>query len=301
MKFDYPDTTTARYWQAVNKLTTRAFNVMNEYGVMNREVLAEMRDMTAPLGAKYEPIEIFTDEENQRFEEHQALLFKLFGHGMGAVNDQLYALKMHAERTKRNLEFLNFTDYMTNPNNEFRDKDRVPFADIVEAITFALSGVVRRFFLYNENKERIQGIIENFFAWRNGYANLKEQGAPADKLEKYLYLEQKFIDLVEFMSFDNLLYVKRNKKPAPFDTALAELNTYRDNLDDPDAERNFKYKIRGLTNIIYKAKEYIFIYQFADLETGKNYRPPEEIAAAEAAAKLAAEQQENPADIVDEA
>ena len=124
-------------------------------------------------------------------------------------------------------------------------------------------------------------------------------------MEKYLSLEKKFISLVEFMSMDNLLFLK--KKPAPFATALAVLNEYRDNMDDPDAERNFKYKIRGITLVLYKPKEFVFLYQLANLEPHKDYRSPEMIAAAEAAkaqaeaeaaAKAAAEaaaQEENPA------
>ena len=92
------------------------------------------------------------------------------------------------------------------------------------------------------------------------------------------------------MGIDNLIYNKRNK-PAPCDNLLEFLNEYRDNMDDPDAERNFKFKSRGITNITYKPKEFIFIYQFAELELLKDYRPPEEIAAAEAAKKAQAEAQ----------
>lgn len=290
LKLDYPDTSPVRYWQAVNKLTTRAFKLMNEYGLSHREILAELRNVVAPLGAKYEPLEIFTDEENELFAEQQSFLYRLFGHGMGAVNDQLYALKMYAERLKGKFEFMDFVDYVSNPDNEFRSKNRVPFVEMVDSVTFALSGVVRRVEFYIANKEHVNEVIENFFAWRDGYAKLKEQGAPADKLEKYLYLEQKLIDLIEFMAFDNLFFIKKKKKPEPFNIALEQLNIYRDNMDDPDAERNFKYKIRGIINIIYKPKEYIFLHDFGELEMNMDYRPPEEIAAKAAAeAKTAAE------------
>ena len=103
-----------------------------------------------------------------------------------------------------------------------------------------------------------------------------------------------------FAACDNLL--DPNKKiGTPYDVVLSLLKDYRDHLDEPDAERNFKYKVRGVTNVIYKTKEYVFIYRFADLEPNKDYRPPEEIAAAEAkaaekAAKAAAENKESPAD-----
>ena len=107
-------------------------------------------------------------------------------------------------------------------------------------------------------------------------------------MEKYLKLEEKFVSLAEFMSFDNLLDGRKNK-PKPFEIVLELLTNYRDNMDDPDAERDFKYKVRGVTNIIFKPKEYVFLYRFAELEPHKDYRPPEEIAAAEAAAKAAAE------------
>lgn len=288
LKFDYPDTSPVRYWQAVNKLTTRAFKLINEYGLSHRQILANLRDLVIPLGAKYEPREIFTDEENERFAEQQSLLYRLFGHGMGAVNDQLYELKMYAERLKGKYEFVDFVDYINNPDNEFRSKERVPFVEMVDTVTFALSGIARRVDFYIANKERVAKIVETFFDWRDTYAKLKEQGAPADKLEKYLELEQKLIDLIEFMSFDNLLYVRNKNKPAPFDTALEVLRDYRENLDDPDAERRFKYKVRGINNIIYKPKEYIFIFRMGGLEAGKDYRSDEEIAAAKAAAEAKA-------------
>ncbi|MBQ7454679.1 MAG: translation initiation factor IF-2 N-terminal domain-containing protein [Selenomonadaceae bacterium] len=289
LKFDYPDTSPARYWFAMNKLTTCAFKLINEYGLSHREILAELRNLVNPLGKAYEPIEILSEEENKRFADQQDALFRKFGHGMGLVNDQLYALKMHAERMKAKYELNNLVDYVTNPDNELRCKDRVPFAEVVDAITFEISGIARRVDFYCDNKERITESIQNFFAWRDGYVKLKEQGAPAEKLEKYLYLEQKLFELIEFMAFDNLVYIKKKNKPMPFDILLEQLNIYRDNMDDPDAERNFKYKTRGLLNIIYKPKEYIFLFQFAELEVQKDYRPPEEIAAAQAKAAAEAE------------
>lgn len=287
-KLEYPDSTPTRYWQGVNKLTTRAFKLMNLFGLEHREGLAEMRDMLYPVGLEYKPREIFTDEENQLFEEQQKFLFRTFGHGMGAVNDRLYDLKMLAERMKAKYEHMDFVNFVSNPADELRSAERAPFNEVAEAIAYSISGVVRRFYFFNRHKERIESSVKNFFEWLDGYAKLKEQDAPAEKIEKYLALEKKFIALVDFMSFDNLLEVNKNK-PRPFDLMLNLLNEYRDNMDDPDAERNFKYKVRGITNLIYKPKEYVFIYQFGDLEPHKDYRPPEEIAAAEA--KAAAEQQ----------
>ncbi len=274
LKFDYPDTSAARYWQAMNKLSTRAFKLMNAYGLSHRELLAELRNLTAPLNEEYQPREIFTDEENQLFEAQQKLFFRMFSHGMGRVNDNLFAMKMHAEHMKAKYEMMDFVSYLTNPDDELRCENRVPFVDMVDAVTFSASGVARRAKFYESNKERIANAIKLLFEWREGYAALKEQGAPAEKVTKYLELEKKFVDLVEFMAFDNLL--GNGKKKIPFDTMLTLLIEYRDNMDDPDAERNFQYKVRGVTNIIYKPKEYIFAYRFAGLEAGKDYRPPEE-------------------------
>ena len=287
-RFEYSDDSPVRYWHSVAKLMTRAFKIMNSFGMSHREALAEMRDAVFPLGTKYQPREIFTPEENQKFEEQQLLLFRSFGHGMGIVNDNLYDLKLKAERMKVEHERMSFLEYVTNPQNEYRSSERVPFNELVEAVTYSVRGVARRFDFYQQNKERINKIVKNFAEWLDGYAKLKEQGAPAEKLEKYLALEQKFVDLAEFMSFDNLLDGRKNK-PKPFDIVIDLLNEYRDNMDDPDAERNFKYKVRGVTNITFKPKEYVFLYRFAELEPQKDYRPPEEIAAAEAAAKAAAE------------
>ena len=279
LKFDYPDTSAARYWQAMNKLSTRAFKLMNAYGLSHREILGELRNLTAPLGAEYEPKEIFTDEENQLFAEQQKLLFRIFGHGMGKVNDNLFDMKIHAEHMKLQYEMMNFVSYLTDPADPLRCENRVPFADMVDAVVFSVSGVARRVKFYESNKERIINIIKLFFDWRDDYAKLKEQGAPAEKLEKHLELEKKFVDLVEFMALDNLL--GGGKKKIPFDIILSLLIDYRDNMDDPDAKRNFQYKVRGVTNLIYKPKEYIFIYRFAGLEAGKDYRPPEEQAVAD--------------------
>lgn len=292
MRFDFPDSSPVRYWQSVAKLMTRAFKLMNAFGLKNKENLATMREAMAPVGKNYEPREIFTDEENQKFAAQQLLLFQTFGHGMGLVNDNLYNLKLKAERMKVSYERMNFLEYATNPQAELRCNDRVPFDELLESVVYSVRGVARRFNFYFDNKERIDNIVKSFFEWLDGYAQLKEQGADAAKLEKYLELEEKFVDISEFMSFDNLLTIKKNR-PQPFDIAVDLLQGYRDNLDDPDAERNFKYKIRGLTNVIYKPKEFVFLYRFAGLEPHKDYRPPEEIAAAEAA--KAAEQKENPA------
>ena len=306
MKFDYPDSSPVRYWQSVAKLMTRAFKLLNAFGVKNKESLAKMRDAMSEIGKPYQPREIFADEENQKFAEQQQLLFQTFGHGVGLVNDNLYDLKLKAERMKVQCERANFLDYALNPQSEFRGNDWlwVPFDQLLEMVVFSIRGVVRRFKFYYANKERIDNINKSFFEWLDGYAKLKEQGADAAKLEKYLELEEKFVEIAEFMSFDNNLvdYKKvRQGKPTVFDTAVELLQAYRDNLDDPDAERNFKYKIRGLTNIIYKPKEFVFMYRFGGLEPHKDYRPPEEIAAAEAkAAAEATEQKENPV-AVDEA
>ena len=219
---------------------------------------------------------------------------------MGLINDNLYDLKLKAERMKVSYERMNYLEYVTNPQADLRSNDRVPFDELLEAVVYGVRGVARRFDFYYANKERIDKILNDFFEWLDGYAKLKEQGASTAKLEKYLELEQKFVDIAEFMSFDNLLNYKkvRQGKATEFDTAVELLTAYRDDLDNPDAERNFKYKIRGLTNIIYKPKEFVFLYRFADLEPHVDYRPPEEIAAAEAA--KVAEQKENPA-AVDEA
>ena len=249
-------------------------------------------------------METLTDEENQLFDEQRQLIFRRFGHGIGKVNDNLFALKNHAENMKARYEFMDFVEYLTNPDAELRSKERVPFMEIADDVAFCIGGIVRRVDFYVQNKERIINVVKNFFEWRDGYVKLKQQGAPADKLEKYLTLEKKFIDLVEYMSFDNLLFCM-NKKVVPFDNALKLLNDYRDNMDDPDAKRNFQYKIRGVTLVIFKPKEFIFLYQLAELESGKDYRPPEEIAAKAAQAEnssdaASAAAKENPADTAGE-
>ncbi|MBE8955178.1 MAG: translation initiation factor IF-2 N-terminal domain-containing protein [Quinella sp. 2Q5] len=291
LKIDSPDASPVRYWQAVNKLTTQAFRIVNDYGLKNRDVLAEMRKLMMPLVAEYQPREIFSDEENQTFAEQQKLLFRLLGHGMGAVNDNLYALKMHAENMKRHYEMANFVSYATDPSDSLRCAERAPFDEMADTVAFSVSGIVRRVNFYCSNRERFSRIVESFFAWIDGYAKLKEQGAPTDKLEKYFTLEKKFIELVDFFALDNLVVRKKKDKPQVFDKIFDELIIYRDNLDDPDAERNFKYKMRGFTNIVYKPKDFIFIYQLAGLETGVDYRPPEEIAA-----KAQAANEESPAE-----
>ena len=304
-KFEYSDDSPARYWNSVAKLMTRAFKINNAFGLSHRDDLAKIREATKSVGLDYQPREIFTDEENQKFAAQQKLLFESFGHGMGLVNENLYDLKLKAERMKVKYERMNFLEYVTNPQDELRSNDRVPFNELVEAVTYALRGIARRFYFFFNNEERINKIIKDFFGWLDGYAKLKEDGAPAAKLEKYLYLEEKFIELVEFMSFDNLLIYKKNK-PSPFDKIVDLLHAYRDNMDDPDAERDFKYKVRGVINVIYKPKEFVFLYRFAELEQNADYRPPEVIAAAEAAkaaaeAAEATEEKENPADKTDEA
>jgi len=83
IKFDKPDSSPIRYWQAVSKLVTKAFKLMQIYGVSNREILGEIRNKTKVLGLKYEPQEIFTEEENQLFENQRKILFEAFGHGIG--------------------------------------------------------------------------------------------------------------------------------------------------------------------------------------------------------------------------
>lgn len=294
IKVDYPDSSPVKYWQGINKLSTKAFKLVNEFGISHRTPLAEMRETTSPIGQKYEPRKIFTEEENQLFAEQQGLLFITFGHGMGAVNDQLFALKMKAENMKKKYEHMDLVEYVMNPDDELRSKNCAPFMEVAEAIAYNISGIARRFKFFLENKERIALIVKCFFEWLDGYAKLKEQGADVAKLEKYLELEKKFVSLAEFFAFDNLLTGSK-KPPLPFDKALTYLINYRDNLDDPDAERNFKYKVRGLINIIYKPKEYVFLYQFAGLEPNVDYRPPEVIAAEAEAAAKAAEQAEQAA------
>ena len=306
LNFDSPDSSPIRYWQAVNKLTTAAYKLLQEYGLKNRELLAEMRETVKTVGTKYEPQEIFTDEENQKFEAQQKFLFEAFGHGMGTVNDKLYELKMYAMRKRSCFEHMSFVDYLTNAESTLETKVPMPFEALAETVNYSICSVPCHVDFYKENKARIIKSIENFFAWMDGYKKLKEQGADAAKLEKYLELEEKFFSLVEFMSFDNLVFLKKKNKPAPFEMVLDLLNNYRDNMDDPDAKRNFQYKVRGITNVIYKQKEYIFLFNLADLEPHKDYRPPEEIAAAKAAAEAATEsaapaEQESPAEESSEA
>ncbi len=292
LKVEYPDSTPVRYWQAVDKLSTKTFKLLRTFGMENKEGLGRLREVTNPIGKPFAPREIFSDEENQLFEEQRILLFKTFGHGVGSLNDRLYELKRHAWDMKAKYEHMSFVEYATNPNDDLRSKERAPFAEMADAVITSVRAVARRLYFFFDNEERIKAVVAGFLNWIDTYAKLKEQGADAAKLEKYLYLEQKFIDIVVFMAFDNLL-AKHKKFGVPYDIMVALLKDYRDNLDDPDAERNFKYKVRGVTNITYKPKEYVFAYRFADLEPQVDYRPPEEIAAAEAEA---AENKESPAD-----
>jgi len=184
---------------------------------------------------------------------------------------------------------MNLFEYVKNPSaSKFESKIPMPFDVLADTVLFIICSVPFHVDFYVENKELILKSIEQYFAWIDGYKNLKEQGADAAKLEKYLNLQKKLFSLIEFMSFDNLIKNSR-KKIVPFNIALDLLNEYRDNMDDPDAKRNFQYKIRGLTNTIYKPKEFIFLYRLAELEPNKDYRPPEEIAAAEAKAAAEAE------------
>lgn len=291
-KVEYPDSTPMRYWQAVDKLATKSLKLLRSFGIDNREELATLRSVMNSIGFPFEPREIFSDEENQLFEEQRELLFQTFGHGMGKVNDHLYELKRYAWDMRAQYDYMDFIDYTTTPNHALKSKERAPFAEMLDAVTFSLRGVARRFYFYRKHTERVKAVAPNFLEWIDGYAKLKAQKADAAKLEKYLYLEKKFVDLMVFAACDNLL--DPNKKyGVPYDLVLALLKNYRDNMDDPDAERNFKYKVRGVSNVIYKTKEYVFLYRFADLESHKDYRPPEEIAAAEA---KAAENKESPAD-----
>ena len=275
VKFDNPDSSPIRYWQAIAKLTTKAFKIMQSYGITNREILGEIREITKNIGTKYEPQEIFTAEENQIFEEQQNILFETFGHGIGKVNDNLFELKMYAENQKRYCEHMNLFEYVKNPAaSKLESKIPMPFDLVAETVHYSIRSVPLHVDFYKENKDLVLKSIEQYYEWVDGYKKLKEQGADAAKLEKYFNLEKKLFSLIEFMSYDNLIKNTR-KKIVPFSVVLDLLNEYRDNMDDPDAKRNFQYKVRGLTNIIYKPKEYIFLYRFAELEPNKDYRPPE--------------------------
>lgn len=290
LKFDDPDSSPIRYWQAVNKLTTKAYRLIQEFGLKNRELMAEIRETFKGLGTEYVPQEIFTDEENQKFAEQQKVLFEAFGHGMGKVNDNLYELKMYAEGQKRYCEHMSFVDYLKNPDSKLERQIPMPFFTLAETVLYSIRSVPMHVFFYLTYKEQILLAVENFFAWIDGYKKLKEQGADPAKIQKYFELEEKLFRLIEFMSYDNLLFINKKKRNIiPFALLLNLLNNYRDNMDDPDAERNFKYKSRGITNLTYKPKEYIFICEFADLEPNKDYRTPEMIAAAEAKKAAAAE------------
>ena len=182
---------------------------------------------------------------------------------------------MYAENQKRYCEHMNLFEYVKNPAaSKLESKIPMPFDLVAETVHYSIRSVPLHVDFYKENKDLVLKSIEQYYEWVDGYKKLKEQGADAAKLEKYFNLEKKLFSLIEFMSYDNLIKNTR-KKIVPFSVVLDLLNEYRDNMDDPDAKRNFQYKVRGLTNIIYKPKEYIFLYRFAELEPNKDYRPPE--------------------------
>ena len=256
-----PGNSPALYWRAVNKLTTAAYKKIQNFGLANREAIAEMRDLTKEIGADYVPREIFTDEENERFAKQQRFLFMTFGHGQGAINDELLALKIYCERMNVKFEQMNFVDYLTNPDNELNVKPPVPFEVMAEVITHSVKAFPRRFFFFRKHKETILLVLKTFFEWIDGYQKLKESGAPEAKLQKYLELEEKFIYMTEFMSFDNLLRVPR-KDVIPYVNAVEVLNAYRDDLDNPEAEAKFKYDLRGkVMYFLVKPKEFVFMWQ----------------------------------------
>ena len=260
-RFADADNSPADYWKAVNKLTTAAFKKMQRFGLSHREELAEMREATKAIGEDYVPREIFTDEENDRFAKQQHFLFMTFGHGQGAINDQLLALKIHCERMSVKFEQMNFVEYVTDPNCELNIKPRVPFDKMAEVIAHSARSFPRRFFFYKRHKAVIELVFKTFFEWIDGYQKLKESGADAAKLQKYLELEEKFIYMTEFMSFDNLLHVPK-KDVIPYVNAVEVLNAYRDDLDNPEAEAKFKYDLRGkVMYFLYKPKEFVFIWQ----------------------------------------
>ena len=251
----------ALYWRAVNKLTTAAFKKMQNFGLAHREDIAAMREETKDIGADYVPREIFTDEENARFARQQRFLFTTFGHGQGAVNDQLLALKIYCERMSVKFEQMNFVEYITDPNCELDIVPRVPFEVMAEVVTHSARSFPRKFFFYQRHKDAIQVAFKSFFDWVDGYQKLKESGADAAKLQKYLELEEKFIYLTEFMSFDNLLKVPK-KNVIPYVNAVEVLSAYRDDLDNPEAEAKFKYDLRGkVMYFVFKPKEFVFMWQ----------------------------------------
>ncbi|MBR1805948.1 MAG: translation initiation factor IF-2 N-terminal domain-containing protein [Selenomonadaceae bacterium] len=260
-RFANADDSPADYWKAVNKLTTAAFKKMQHFGLAHREELAEMREAIKVIGEDYVPREIFTDEENDRFAKQQHFLFMTFGHGQGAINDQLLALKIYCERMSVKFEQMNFVEYISDPNCELNVTPRVPFDKMAEVITHSARSFPRRFFFYKKYKTIVDFALKTFFEWVDGYQKLKESGADAAKLQKYLELEEKFIYLTEFMSFDNLLHVPK-KEIIPYVNAVEVLNAYRDDLDNPEAEAKFKYDLRGkVMYFLFKPKEFVFIWQ----------------------------------------
>ncbi len=258
------DESPALYWRAVNKLTTAAYRKIQRFGLKHKEELAEMRETMNEVGAPYVPREIFTDEENERFARQQRFLFTTFGHGQGALNDELLALKIYCERMGVKFEQMNFVDYLVNPDSEFHVKPRVPFSVMSEVIAHGLRGFSRRFAFYQRYKEIIVLALKTFFEWIDGYQKLKEAGAPEAKLQRYLELEEKFIYMTEFMSFDNLLRVPK-KEVIPYVNAIEVLNAYRDDLDNPEAFATFKYDLRGkVMYFLVKPKEFVFLWQLGE-------------------------------------
>ena len=263
-RFDFADSSPSRYWQAVNKLTTAAYKKSQEFGLSNRKYMAEMREAIKPVGEDFVPREIFTDEENEFFATQQRAFFVTFGHGQGALNDNLLALKIYCENMSLKFERMDYVDYLTNPNSELNVKPPVPFDAMAEVISHGLRGLARRLLFYRRHKDVIAFAMKNFFEWVDGYQKLKEQNADPAKLKKYLELEGKFISLTEFMAMDNLLHVPKNKT-IPYINTVELLNTYRDDLDNPEAETTFKYNLRGLMNLIFKPKEFVFLWQLGEL------------------------------------
>ena len=263
-RFEFIDSSPCRYWQAVNKLTTAAFKKAQNFGLSNRVLMADMRETLKVVGNDYVPREIFTDEENELFATQQRFLFVTFGHGQGALNDNLLALKIYCERMSMKFERMNYVEYITNPDSELNVKPPVPFNAMAENISHGLRGIAIRVRFYKQYKDIITFAIQNFFEWVDGYQKLKEAGADVAKLKKYLHLEGKFIYLTEFMAMDNLLFIKK-KDIIPYLKVVELLNTYRDNIDNPEAEETFKYELRGMMNVLYKPKEFVFLWQLGEL------------------------------------
>ena len=258
------DESPALYWRAVNKLTTAAYKKIQRFGLQHKEELAEMRETMKEIGATYVPREIFTDEENERFAKQQRFLFNTFSHGQGALNDELLAVKIYCERMGVKFEQMNFVDYLINPDSEFHVKPRVPYSVMAEVIAHSLRGFTRRFNFYKKNKDTIVLALKTFFEWIDGYQKLKEAGAPEAKLQRYLELEEKFIYMTEFMSFDNLLRVPK-KQVIPYVNAIEILNAYRDDLDNPEALSKFQYDLRGkVMYFLIKPKEFVFMWQLGE-------------------------------------